>query len=129
MKQITDITDYGASNLASAIVTRAYEDYRRYAVSMAELLSERNEGLLIPAKKGRNRIDRIDRFWIIQKDLLGDRMTLFLDLVPIKLTPEELKDRFEREHPDIFRTLKEEELLLSETNRAEVQDRLFALRS
>lgn len=129
MKQITDITDCGASNLASAIVTRAYEDYRRYAVSMVELLSERNEGLLIPAKKGRNRIDRIDRFWIIQKDLLGDRMTLFLDLVPMKLTPEELKDRFEREHPDIFRTLKEEGLLLSETNRAEVQDRLFALRS
>ena len=126
MKQITDITDYGASNLASAVVTKAYEDYRRYAVSMAELLSERNEGLLIQTKKGRN---RIDRFWIIQKDLLGDRMTLFLDLVPMKLTPEELKDRFEREHPDIFRTLKKEGLLLTGTNRTEVQDRLFVIRS
>lgn len=123
MKQITD---YGASNLASAVITKAYEDYRKYAMSMAELLSERKEGLPIQAKKVRI---RTDHFWVIQKDLLGDRMTLFLNLVPMKLTPEELKDRFEREHPDIFRTLKEEGLVLTKTNRAEVQDRLFAIRS
>jgi hypothetical protein len=93
--------------LAGAVVKRAYDDYKNCLQAVL-----RDEKKIEKARENNNSRQELaaeksltghkEDLKVIERELTGKGVQMWLDAMEIKESPEELKRKFDEHHPDLF---------------------------